>query len=70
MQMEYLGIEFDAAEKINRFLWNSFQKHFIKDSNMWKLDLKTKKWIIKASEKPLPSERAIIQGTPDFRKPS
>ena len=44
-EVELSGTEIEASQKINRYLLNRYQKYFKKGTDLWKFDLKTRKWI-------------------------
>ena len=50
--------QIDASEKLNRYIWNRFQKYFIKGIKVWEYDLATKNWIFKAQHNKYPHVRS------------
>ena len=49
-EVEMSGTEIEASQKVNRYLLNRYQKYFKKGTNLWKFDLKTRKWIMHRME--------------------
>jgi len=44
-EIEFSSTELEASTKLNRYLWNRFQKYGKANSKFWKFDLRTKTWI-------------------------
>ena len=60
-EVEFSEIEYEASQKISRYLLNRYQKYSKKGTNSWKFDLKTRKWVRQEKRKSKVKPKELIR---------